>query len=391
MTVDHRQWAREAIRIIEADFQRSADTHLIPLETPGLPGVELYFKDESSHPTGSLKHRLARSLFLYALCNGWLRPAAPVIEASSGSTAISEAYFARLLGLPFIAVMPASTSKEKIAQIAFYGGQSHLVEDPTQIYAESERLARESGGHFMDQFTYAERATDWRANNNIAESIFQQMRHEPYPTPTWLISSPGTGGTLATLGRYVRYRQHCTRVLCADAERSVFFDAYVSGGRPGARQRVAGGGAGPTGRRRHRGCLYRSSRREPGVGGNDAQGRLRRAGNLRRSGAATERLGALDSVPSQSFPPAQSRAMSFIRLKVRAAFMVHGYDADNREIVEQIGEERFVEKLLRIERIQSISEKYLLVSASHGRVAYWEYEGGLTALRRRLEQAGLLL
>lgn len=39
--------------------------------------------------------------------------------------------------------------------------------------------------------------------------------------------------------------------------------------------------------------------------------------------------------------------MSFIRLKVRAAFMVHGYDADNREIVEQIGEERFVEKLLR--------------------------------------------
>ena len=41
MTVDHRQWAHEAIRIIEADFQRSADTHLIPLETPGLPGVEL--------------------------------------------------------------------------------------------------------------------------------------------------------------------------------------------------------------------------------------------------------------------------------------------------------------------------------------------------------------
>ena len=226
---DHRPWAREAIRIIEADFQRSADTHLIPLPLPGLPGIALYFKDESSHPTGSLKHRLARSLFLYALCNGWLRPGAPVIEASSGSTAISEAYFARLLGLPFIAVMPATTSQEKIAQIAFYGGKSHLVQDPTQIYAESERLAQESGGHFMDQFTYAERATDWRSNNNIAESIFQQMRFEQHPEPSWLISSPGTGGTTATLGRYVRYRQHCTRVLCADAERSVFFDFYQSG------------------------------------------------------------------------------------------------------------------------------------------------------------------
>ncbi|MHC8403811.1 PLP-dependent cysteine synthase family protein [Pseudomonas sp. TMB3-21] len=226
---DNRQWAREAIRIIEADFQRSADTHLIPLPLPGFPGIELYFKDESSHPTGSLKHRLARSLFLYALCNGWLKPGAPVIEASSGSTAISEAYFARLLGVPFIAVMPATTSREKIAQIEFYGGKSHLVEDPTQIYAESERLAREHDGHFIDQFTYAERATDWRANNNIAESIFQQMRFELHPEPSWLISSPGTGGTTATLGRYVRYRQHCTRVLCADAERSVFFDYYLTG------------------------------------------------------------------------------------------------------------------------------------------------------------------
>ncbi|KAF1054079.1 MAG: Cysteine synthase [Stenotrophomonas maltophilia] len=231
MAAIQRNWTREAIRIIEADFQRSADTHLIPLPLPGLPGVDLYFKDESSHPTGSLKHRLARSLFLYALCNGWLSPGAPVIEASSGSTAISEAYFARLLGLPFIAVVPASTSREKIAQIAFYGGQAHLVEDPTLIQAESERLARETGGHFMDQFTYAERATDWRANNNIAESIFQQMRHERYPEPAWLVSSPGTGGTLATLGRFARYRRLPTRVLCADAERSVFFDAYRSGDR----------------------------------------------------------------------------------------------------------------------------------------------------------------
>ncbi|WP_414705735.1 PLP-dependent cysteine synthase family protein [Pseudomonas sp.] len=226
---DLRQWSREAIRIIEADFQRSADTHLIPLELPGFPGIDLYFKDESSHPTGSLKHRLARSLFLYALCNGWLKQGAPVIEASSGSTAISEAYFARLLGLPFIAVMPAATSQEKVDQIAFYGGQVHLVQDPSQIYAESERLARETGGHFMDQFTYAERATDWRANNNIAESIFQQLRFETHPEPAWLVSSPGTGGTTATLGRYVGYRQHPTRVLCADAERSVFFDFYRSG------------------------------------------------------------------------------------------------------------------------------------------------------------------
>src|SRR5207245_4018716 len=64
--------------------------------------------------TGSLKHRLARSLFLYAICNGWVTEGTTVVEASSGSTAVSEAYFAKLLGLDFVAVMPASTSPQKI-------------------------------------------------------------------------------------------------------------------------------------------------------------------------------------------------------------------------------------------------------------------------------------
>jgi cysteine synthase A len=100
---------------------------------------------------------LARSLFLYALCNGWLRPGAPVIEVSSGSTAVSEVYFARLLGLLFIAVMPASISPEKIAQIAFYGGQSHLLDAPQGLHGQAQQLAATCGGHFMDQFTYAER------------------------------------------------------------------------------------------------------------------------------------------------------------------------------------------------------------------------------------------
>ena len=168
MPASQRRWVADAIHTIEADFNRSADTHLIPMDLPGYPGIHVYLKDESSHPTGSLKHRLARSLFLYALANGWLREGGTVIEASSGSTAVSEAYFARLLGVPFVAVMPACTSPDKIAAIEFQGGRCHLVEEAGAINEESERLARELGGHFMDQFTYAERATDWRANNNIA-------------------------------------------------------------------------------------------------------------------------------------------------------------------------------------------------------------------------------
>ena len=227
----NRGWIRQAVRRIEADFNRSADTHLIPVPLPAYPGVDLYFKDESSHPTGSLKHRLARSLFLYSICNGWLHASSTVIEASSGSTAVSEAYFARLLGLPFVAVMPATTSPEKIAAIQFYGGHCHLVDNPNDVYGESQRLAGERGGHYMDQFTYAERATDWRSNNNIAESIFAQMEREPHPVPRWIVCSCGTGGTTATIGRFIRYRCHETQVCVPDPENSVFYDAYVTGDR----------------------------------------------------------------------------------------------------------------------------------------------------------------
>ncbi|MCX8958018.1 PLP-dependent cysteine synthase family protein [Erwinia psidii] len=219
-------WVSRAVQEINADIQRSADTHLIRLPLPDYPGIWLYLKDESTHPSGSLKHRLARSLFLYGLCNGWIKEGTPIIEASSGSTAVSEAYFARLLGLPFIAVMPATTAKRKIEQITFYGGRCHFVSDPCQMYAESERMARQLNGHFMDQFTYAERATDWRGNNNIADSIFQQMKNEPYPIPETIVMSAGTGGTSATIGRYLRYQGYPTRLMVVDPENSVFLDYW---------------------------------------------------------------------------------------------------------------------------------------------------------------------
>src|SRR5690242_10883460 len=174
-TID-RDWTTQAVHRLEADSRRSADTHLVKLALSG--PVDLYLKDESTHPTGSLKHRLARSLFLYALCNGWIGPTTTVVEASSGSTAVSEAYFARLIGVPFVAVMGRATSPAKIALIEREGGRCHLIEDPAAVSDVAAQLAAGLDGHFLDQFTYAERAMDWRGNNNIAESTLAQMALE---------------------------------------------------------------------------------------------------------------------------------------------------------------------------------------------------------------------
>jgi cysteine synthase A len=233
-----RAWVDRAVALVEADARRSADTHLLVHPLPPEWGVDLYLKDESTHPTGSLKHRLARSLFLYALCSGQITEGSTVVEASSGSTAVSEAYFARMLGLPFVAVMPASTSPEKIALIEFHGARCHLVADPGTVYDEARRIAEQAGGHYLDQFTNAERATDWRGNNNIAESVFEQLALERHPVPEWVVVGAGTGGTSATIGRFLRYRRLPTRLAVVDPECSSFFpgwrdrDPSVATGRP---------------------------------------------------------------------------------------------------------------------------------------------------------------
>ena len=237
---ENRRWVRNAILALEADQKRSADTHLLRLELPEIPVVAVYLKDESTHPSGSLKHRLARSLFLHALCNGDLVQGMTVLEASSGSTAISEAFFARLLGLPFVAVIPACTAIGKRKAIEAMGGKVRLAEpdvNPSQLAAS---LAAELGGCFLDQFTNAERATDWRGNNNIAQCLFDQLSLEPHPKPTWVVVGAGTGGTSATIGRYIRYYPElaATRLCVVDPPGSAFFTSYS--GLPALAKRCSG-------------------------------------------------------------------------------------------------------------------------------------------------------
>ena len=224
----YREWISDAIGKLTSDYNRSSDTHLIKLPVPAFKRVDIYLKDESTHPSGSLKHRLARSLFLYGLCNGHISADTTIIEASSGSTAISEAYFARLLGLTFMAVVPDTTTHEKIQLIEYYGGECIKVPS-SQLYEKAESLTVEKNGYYMDQFTYAERATDWRGNNNIAESIYDQMSMERHKIPTWIVVGAGTGGTSATLGRYIRYNPAAnlhTQLAVVDPENSVFYDFY---------------------------------------------------------------------------------------------------------------------------------------------------------------------
>jgi cysteine synthase len=66
------------------------------------------------------------------LCNGWIKEGTTIIESSSGSTAVSEAYFARLLGLPFIAVMPPAPQNAKSNRSSFTADAATLWKAPAK-------------------------------------------------------------------------------------------------------------------------------------------------------------------------------------------------------------------------------------------------------------------
>lgn len=83
--------------------------------------------------------------------------------------------------------------------------------------------------------------------------------------------------------------------------------------------------------------------------------------------------------------------MKFIELEVKTAFIVHGFDTENNEIIQNVSDEIFVRKLISIDRIQSISEEYLLVTSSHSRVMYWQYNCSLDEITKKLDSTNLLI
>lgn len=83
----------------------------------------------------------------------------------------------------------------------------------------------------MNQFKRAAEVSDWLGSENIATSLVSQTRQIRGQPPDWIVVGAGTGGTSATIGRYLRYLSDLaeTRLCVVDPEGSAFFKAYTSG------------------------------------------------------------------------------------------------------------------------------------------------------------------
>ena len=149
-----------------------------------------------------------------------------VVDASSGSTAISEAWFARLLGLPFVAVMPACTAPRKIADVQALGGHCDLVDDPA-AGARARGLARRA------RRLPPRPVRPGRTRHRLARQQ-QHRRIDPRPAGAANPIRNRRGSSAAPAPAAPRRRSAATCAIAACAR------GCASPNRPAARSRTAG-------------------------------------------------------------------------------------------------------------------------------------------------------
>ncbi|TDC86127.1 pyridoxal-phosphate dependent enzyme [Micromonospora sp. KC606] len=223
-----RRWARQALTRLRSE---AAAEQPVPLRRYPLPErwrVSLFFRDESRRPTGSLKHHLVRRLMEDAVARGDIRQGTTVIEATAGNTAIATAYFAQMIGVPFIAVVPGKTSPAKRERIERYGGRCHTFDPPAAIYEEAARLAAELDGHYLDHLVCAVHAEDWRGPDSVGAAMLAQVMAQEGCPPAWAVVGAGTGSTSAALGRHIRYHGYPTNLVVVDPENSAYWPSWVT-------------------------------------------------------------------------------------------------------------------------------------------------------------------
>uniref|UniRef100_A0A0K0DHM7 PALP domain-containing protein n=1 Tax=Angiostrongylus cantonensis TaxID=6313 RepID=A0A0K0DHM7_ANGCA len=102
------------------------------------------------------------------------------------------------------------------------------------VYAR--KIAAENGGFFMNQFGNADKAEEFHESGgfpfesaNIMHEFLVQLeadKKQDVKVPHYFVHAAGTGGTISSVGRYVRKYGVNTEVVLADTQFSIYYD-YV--------------------------------------------------------------------------------------------------------------------------------------------------------------------
>ena len=199
--------------------------------------AEIFGKQESRNPLGSVKDRIALAMIEAGERNGKIKENTVIIEATSGNTGLGLAWVCSIKNLPLILTMPESMSLERRALLKHLGAK--LVLTPAAkgmkgaIAAAEEQLAAQSNSFMVRQFENPANPEVHR--RTTAEEIWQATAGKV----DIIVAGVGTGGTFTgVVERLKELNPALIGVAVEPADSPV-----LAGGKPGP-HKIQGIGAG---------------------------------------------------------------------------------------------------------------------------------------------------
>lgn len=183
----------------------------------------VYGKAENLNPGGSVKDRIGLAIIEGAERRGELKAGGVVVEATSGNTGIGLAIAAAIKGYRCIFTIPDKMSSEKIRLLRAFGAEVIVVPtavppDHPEYYIKKALSIVEStpGAIFANQhFNQDNPDAHYRTTG---PEIWEQTEGKI----THFVCSPGTGGTITGVGRYLKEKNPKVRIVAGDPLGSIY-------------------------------------------------------------------------------------------------------------------------------------------------------------------------
>jgi len=186
-------------------------------------------KAEQLNPGGSVKDRIGLAIIEAAERSGALRPGGVIVEGTSGNTGVGLAIAAAIKGYRCIFTIPDKMSTEKIRLLRAFGAEVVVV--PTAVPPEHPEyyiqkakaiVAATPGAVLADQhFNPVNPEAHYRTTGpEIWEQTGGKVTH--------FVCSPGTGGTISGVGRYLKERNPRIRCIAPDPVGSIYAEYAAS-------------------------------------------------------------------------------------------------------------------------------------------------------------------
>lgn len=184
----------------------------------GVP-ANIYAKLEYYNPLSSIKDRIAVAMLDDAEQKGLIKQGDTIVEPTSGNTGVALSFACAARGYKFIAVMPDSLSKERVAMMR-HNGAEVILTDAKKTFVYAYELAKEIG------------QKDNHAILNQFENHVNPLVHYEMTAPEiWealngnidvFVAGIGTGGTISGIGKYLKEKNPNIKVFGIEPAESPF-------------------------------------------------------------------------------------------------------------------------------------------------------------------------